>query len=246
MAGGYFFTGLGKLREAGLSWATSDNLKWSLAAGARSTKPPTDVIAQFLVDHDVLAHGLAFATLAVELGFLLVLFRPRSASGFAAVVSSFHLGIYLTLGLDYCQLGGGGDRRPAAVGGPDPAGSGQVGEAGDEPVDLLSAGQVLGQVAPGRVGDLLPGLQVRRSAGWSSFSRAASGSPGPARSRTRRCRVIVRSAASGCWRRTHSTCSLAMATTTSVSGRSMGPELGAAVACGRRSRAGRGRRGSAS
>ena len=101
VAFGYFFTGLGKLREAGLSWATSDNLKWSLAAGVRSTKPPTDAIAQFLVDHDVLANGLAFATLAVELSFLLVLFRPRSRPWFAAVVTSFHLGIYLTLGLDY-------------------------------------------------------------------------------------------------------------------------------------------------
>ena len=98
---GYFFTGLGKLREAGLSWATSDNLKWSLAAGVRSTKPPTDAIAQFLVDHDGLANGLAFATLAVELGFLVVLFRPRSRPWFAAVITSFHLGIYLTLGLDY-------------------------------------------------------------------------------------------------------------------------------------------------
>ncbi len=101
VAFGYFFTGLGKLREAGLSWATSDNLKWSLAAGVRSTKPPTDAIAQFIVDHDVLANGLAFATLAVELGFLLVLFRPRLRPVFAAVIASFHLGIYLTLGLDY-------------------------------------------------------------------------------------------------------------------------------------------------
>ena len=101
VAFGYFFTGLGKLREAGLSWATSDNLKWSLAAGVRSTKPPTDAIAQFIVDHDVLANGLAFATLAVELGFLLILFRPRVRPWFAAVITSFHVGIYLTLGLDY-------------------------------------------------------------------------------------------------------------------------------------------------
>lgn len=104
VAFGYFFTGLGKLREAGLSWATSDNLKWSLAAGVRSTKPPTDAIARFLVDHDLLAHGMAFATLAVELGFLLVLFRPRSRPWFAGVITSFHFGIYLTLGLDYFSL----------------------------------------------------------------------------------------------------------------------------------------------
>ncbi len=101
VAFGYFFTGFGKLREAGLSWATSDNLKWSLAAGVRSTKPPTDAIAQFIVDHDVLAHGLAFATLAAEMGFLLILFVPRLRPVFAVVIVSFHFGIYLTLGLDY-------------------------------------------------------------------------------------------------------------------------------------------------
>lgn len=101
VAGGYFFTGLAKLIVSGPTWVTSDNLRWSLAAGARSTKPPTDAIGQFIVDHDLLAHGLAFATLIVEVGFLLVLVLPRSRPVFATVISGFHLGIYLTLGLDY-------------------------------------------------------------------------------------------------------------------------------------------------
>jgi hypothetical protein len=101
VAGAYFFTGLGKLLTGGLSWATSANVRWSLAAGARSTKPPTHVIAQFVVDHPLLAHGLAFATLVVELGFVLILVWPRLRPALAAVVISFHVGIYLTLGLDY-------------------------------------------------------------------------------------------------------------------------------------------------
>ena len=101
LAFGYFFTGFGKLRASGPAWVLSDNLKWSLAAGVRSTKPPTDAIAQFVVGHDLLAHGLALATIAVELGFILILFRPRLRPLFAAIITSFHVGIYLTLGLDY-------------------------------------------------------------------------------------------------------------------------------------------------
>jgi hypothetical protein len=101
LAGAYFYTGLGKVLTGGLSWATSDNVRWSLAAGARSAKPPTHAIAQFVADHGVLAHGLAFATLVFELGFVLILFVPRLRAVFAAVIISFHVGIYLTLGLDY-------------------------------------------------------------------------------------------------------------------------------------------------
>jgi len=101
LAGAYFFTGLGKILAGGLSWVASDNVRWSLAAGARSTKPPTHAIAQFVADHGVLAHGVAFATLAFELGFVLILFVPRLRPVFAAVIISFHAGIYLTLGLDY-------------------------------------------------------------------------------------------------------------------------------------------------
>lgn len=101
VAGAYFFTGLGKVLTGGLSWVTSDNLRWSLAAGVRSTKPPTDGLAQFVVDHDLLAHALAAATLAVELGFVLILFQARLRPWFAAAVIAFHAGIYLTLGLDY-------------------------------------------------------------------------------------------------------------------------------------------------
>ena len=101
VAGAYLFCGLGKVLESGVAWVTSDNLKWVLASGTRSSKPPTDVVARFLVDHDVLTHLLAFGTLAFELTFVVVLFKPRLRPAYVAGAVALHTGIWVTLGLDY-------------------------------------------------------------------------------------------------------------------------------------------------
>jgi hypothetical protein len=101
VAGAYFFCGLGKVLESGVSWVTSDNLKWVLASGARSSKPPTDAVARFVVEHDVLAHLLAFGTLAFELTFFVIVFTPRLRPAYVAGAAVLHTGIWVTLGLDY-------------------------------------------------------------------------------------------------------------------------------------------------
>jgi hypothetical protein len=101
VAGAYFFCGLGKVLESKLAWVTSDNVAWILASGVRSSKPPTDGIARFIVDHDLLAHAVALGTIGIELTFVLVLFRPSLRPAYAAAAVALHTGIWLTLGLDY-------------------------------------------------------------------------------------------------------------------------------------------------
>jgi hypothetical protein len=101
LASAYFFTGLGKVLKSGWSWVASDNLRWVLAAGVRSDKPPTDGIAQFVVDHPGLAHLVAFGAIAIELGFVLVVFVRRSRPWFALGSVAIHVGTYLCLGLEY-------------------------------------------------------------------------------------------------------------------------------------------------
>lgn len=99
-AGGYFFTGLAKLVFSGPAWALSDNLRWVLYA-ASDARGTANLVALFIADRPWLAHLVALATLAVELGFPLVLWRPRAAWLFVPGAMALHAAIWATLGLDY-------------------------------------------------------------------------------------------------------------------------------------------------
>jgi hypothetical protein len=101
VAGTYFFCGLAKVVSSGPSWVLSDNMRWVLASGARSSRPSAPELAQFIADHDLLAHAIAFASLGLELTFLVVLFRPRTRPWYALAAVALHTGIWFTLGLDY-------------------------------------------------------------------------------------------------------------------------------------------------
>ena len=101
IAGAYTFSGIAKLVSSGPAWVTSDNLRFILAAGARSDRPPTHVIAEFVVSHPGLAHLLAFGALALEVSFVVILVRPRLRPWFAVAAAGMHASIWLTLGLDY-------------------------------------------------------------------------------------------------------------------------------------------------
>jgi hypothetical protein len=96
----YFFVGFQKLRYSGIAWATSDNLRWVLYASNGPYGHP-DAIALFVADRAWLAHLLAGATLFFETLFPVVLFVPRLRWLFIPAVIGLHLGIQLTLGLDY-------------------------------------------------------------------------------------------------------------------------------------------------
>ena len=103
VAGAYFFSGLAKLLHAGPAWVTSGNLRWVLYASSDG-QPQPNPFALFVADRPVLAHLIAAATLAVELGFPLVLWRPRLAWVFVPAVVAMHAGIGLAMHLDYVAM----------------------------------------------------------------------------------------------------------------------------------------------
>ncbi|HEX8133911.1 MAG TPA: hypothetical protein VF880_10845, partial [Actinomycetes bacterium] len=96
VAGAYFFSGLAKLLHAGPAWVTSGNLRWVLYASS-DQQPVPNPYALFVADRPVLAHLLAAATLVVELGFPLMLWRPRLAWLFLPAAVAMHAGIWLAM-----------------------------------------------------------------------------------------------------------------------------------------------------
>jgi hypothetical protein len=103
VAGAYFFSGLAKLLHAGPAWVASGNLRWVLYASS-DQQPVPNPYALFVADRPALAHLLAAATLAVELGFPLVLWRPRLAWLFLPAAVGLHAGIWLAMRLDYSVM----------------------------------------------------------------------------------------------------------------------------------------------
>jgi hypothetical protein len=103
VAGAYFFSGLAKLLHAGPGWVLSGNLRWVLYASS-DTQPDPNPFALFVADRPLLAHLVAAATLAVELGFPLVLWRPRLAWVLVPAVAAMHAGIGLAMHLDYSAM----------------------------------------------------------------------------------------------------------------------------------------------
>jgi hypothetical protein len=103
VAGAYCCSGLAKLLHAGPAWVASDNLRWVLYASSDQQDTPNP-FALFVADRPVLAHLVAAATLAVELGFPLVLWRPRLAWLFVPAVIAMHAGIGLAMRLDYSAM----------------------------------------------------------------------------------------------------------------------------------------------
>jgi len=103
VAGAYFLSGLAKLLHAGPGWVTSGNLRWVLYASS-DQQPVPNPYALFVADRPVLAHLLAATTLAVELGFPLVLWRPRLAWLFLPAAVALHAGIWLAMRLDYSAM----------------------------------------------------------------------------------------------------------------------------------------------
>lgn len=96
----YLFVGLQKLRYSGFDWFATDNLRFVLYASS-DAQPEPNQLALFVADRAWLAHLLAAATVAIEIGFIFCLpFRPLRWLFVPAVVG-LHLGIGLTMHLDY-------------------------------------------------------------------------------------------------------------------------------------------------
>lgn len=96
----YLFAGLQKLRYSGIDWVTTDNLRYVLWSASDGRADPNSV-GLFIADHDWLAHIFAGASLALELSFILCLPFARLRWVFIPSVVGLHLGIWLTMGLNY-------------------------------------------------------------------------------------------------------------------------------------------------
>jgi hypothetical protein len=101
VTGVYFLTGFQKLVSSGPAWVLSDNLRNVMYGARLNGHAPTDQVSLFIADRPALAHLVALGTLAVELGAIVVLVRPRLRRWFVLAVGVMHAGIYLTHGLDY-------------------------------------------------------------------------------------------------------------------------------------------------
>ena len=100
VAGSYFFSGFSKLINSGPAWAFGSNMRWVLYISSDS-RPSPDHWSLFIADRAWLAHLVAASILLLELGFPVVLFWKRARPAFVAGAILFHLGTWLTLGLDY-------------------------------------------------------------------------------------------------------------------------------------------------
>jgi hypothetical protein len=101
VGGAYFLTGFQKVVASGPAWVLSDNLRNVMYASVLTHRAPTDQVALFIADRPWLAHVVALGTIAAELGFLAILFRPRVRPWFVGVSVALHVGVWLTHGLDY-------------------------------------------------------------------------------------------------------------------------------------------------
>lgn len=97
----YFLAGLMKLRHSGLGWVFSDNLRWVLYAGARTSRSVLPELARTVAGQLWLTVVLAAATLATEILFPLAVVWQRSRMWFAVAAIALHVGVFLFLGLDY-------------------------------------------------------------------------------------------------------------------------------------------------
>lgn len=95
-----FFAGFQKGRYSGLAWVTSNNLRWILYASSDSAAH-ANALALFIARRAWLAHLCAAGALFLEVGFPLVLFKPRLRWLFIPGVIALHVVIRLAIGLDY-------------------------------------------------------------------------------------------------------------------------------------------------
>ncbi len=100
VAGGYFFSGFNKLVFSGPAWVFSDNLRWILYGISDQNRRPI-AAALLLASHPLAAHAVAGLSLATEIGFPIVLWKPRLVGIFVPAAVLLHVGIGITMHLDY-------------------------------------------------------------------------------------------------------------------------------------------------
>jgi hypothetical protein len=97
----YFFSGYQKLGRAGLSWITSDNVRFAVAWGPNPAVPRWNALADAVDRYAIVGHAIAAVTIAIEITYLLVIFFPRVRVGYAIGSTVLHVSTYFIFGLDY-------------------------------------------------------------------------------------------------------------------------------------------------
>jgi hypothetical protein len=105
MAMMYGGSGFAKLRMSGLAWLTSDHLARLLLQQHYGVEPPLlGIWGLAIAASPYLHHGLAVATLAVELAFPLALLSARVRAVLLPAAYLMHVGIYLLVGVNFLGL----------------------------------------------------------------------------------------------------------------------------------------------
>lgn len=94
----YFFAGVGKLLETGLSWASADNIRRYLLLMNQSPEVSAFTApGLWIADHPTLCALIGIGTLVFELGSPAVLFVARLRHLFVPAALIFHAGIAVTM-----------------------------------------------------------------------------------------------------------------------------------------------------
>lgn len=93
----YLFSGIAKLESAGLGWASAANIRaWLLLANQDDQLAVFRSPGLWLADHPALCAATGAAGLAMDLGFILVLFSRRSRWVLVPAAALFHAAILVT------------------------------------------------------------------------------------------------------------------------------------------------------
>ncbi len=93
----YLFSGIAKLESAGLGWASAANIRaWLLLANQDDQLAVFRSPGLWLADHPALCAAMGAAGLAMDLGFILVLFSRRSRWVLVPAAALFHAAILVT------------------------------------------------------------------------------------------------------------------------------------------------------
>jgi hypothetical protein len=93
----YLFSGIAKLKAAGMAWASPDNIRaWLLLANQDKELAVFRAPGLWLADRPVLCLAMGIAALAMDLGFIVALFSKRSRTVILPAAVLFHAAILVT------------------------------------------------------------------------------------------------------------------------------------------------------
>lgn len=101
----YFFSGYSKLFFAGWKWASGSNLRnWLLYFNEADQSRVFHSLGVWFAARPAICSAIGAATLALELGFVTVLFSSHARRVLVPIVALFHVGILLSMNLVFLNV----------------------------------------------------------------------------------------------------------------------------------------------